>query len=153
MKENTFWEVRKKLEPKKEEKLSTIKNKDGKLIKYQKDMVEEYKSFYNTLFKKTNTSTMTGKKEEEKIKKQMKTVRENAAKQKPMRITKTDIQTAVKKLKKKKATDVEGWKNEMVMEGGEEMKESIRRMFNQICEKNEKPERWERMKMKVNIQK
>ena len=41
--------------------------------------------------------------------------------QEPLKIEKIDVENSCKKLKKKKAEDYEGWKNEMILYGGKEM--------------------------------
>lgn len=47
-----------------------------------------------------------------------------------MEFTREIIMKRIKKLKRKKAPDVDGWKNEMILDGGEDMVEAITMMFN-----------------------
>ena len=49
------------------------------------------------------------------------------------------------KLKRKKAQDRMGWKNEFILEGGEEMVKSLQKLFNRMSEENIIPKEWENM--------
>ena len=60
-----------------------------------------------------------------------------------------DIATACRRLKKRKAGDTENWKNELVLNGGEEMNVSLLKMANQILQTEETPNEWENMKIKA----
>ena len=53
-----------------------------------------------------------------------------AENQEPLEITKV-VEIAIKKLKRKKAAE-EKWTNEMILEGGDEMVNSIKYMFRDI---------------------
>ena len=53
----------------------------------------------------------------------------NPENQEPLEITKDLVEIAIKKLKRKKAADEEKWTNEMIVEGGDEMVNSITYMI------------------------
>ena len=55
-----------------------------------------------------------------------------AEKQIPLKIEKEQIEEIIHKLKKKKAEDYEGWRNELMIFGGNEMIKSLVRMFNKV---------------------
>ena len=60
-----------------------------------------------------------------------------------------DITKACKRFKKGKAGDSEEWKNEMILNGGIEMKKSLMKMTNQILEHETIPKQWDNMKIKA----
>ena len=64
--------------------------------------------------------------------KNMENVRMRGISQEPIQIEGGDIEKVIKTLKRKKAGDQEGWINEMIIEGGEEMVKSLRILFNRI---------------------
>ena len=70
------------------------------------------------------------------------------AKQQPMQIEQKTVVRVIKKLKRKKAGDDEGWTNEMIKEGGKEMIKSITHMFNRISREEILPKQWTQMKIK-----
>ena len=55
-----------------------------------------------------------------------------AENQEPLEITKDLVEIAIKKLKRRKAADEEKWTNEMILEGGDELVNSITYMFREI---------------------
>ena len=57
-------------------------------------------------------------------------------------IGKDDVENVFKKLKLKKAEDFDGWRNELILSGGEEMKESLILMCNMISKELTTPEQW-----------
>jgi len=54
----------------------------------------------------------------------------------------------IKKLKNKKAKDLEGWKNEYIKMAGKDLKDSMLRMYNTIIKSKKIPTQWKRMKIK-----
>ena len=82
------------------------------------------------------------------VEEKFKNIQSIAKEQEPLRITQEDITSTIKQLKKKKAADHLGWKNEMIIEGGEQMEISLGRIYNKIMEEGETPEEWEKMVIK-----
>ena len=68
--------------------------------------------------------------------------------QEPLKFEDEDIKKGIKLLKRRKAADCQGWKNEMIIHGGREMERSIKKMFNRILQENRVPKEWESMKIK-----
>ena len=78
----------------------------------------------------------------QEVNREIKIIQEKATQQEPLRVNKEDIEDVCKKLKRKKAEDYEGWRNELVLFGGEEMNKSLEMMFNKISECLMIPEQW-----------
>ena len=64
------------------------------------------------------------------------------------KVTISEIKKATKELKKKKAGDRSRMRNEMIIEGGEKIIESIHKMFNIIIRSQTIPEKWKQMTIK-----
>ena len=75
-------------------------------------------------------------------------IKKIATEQQPMHIEQKTVEKVIKKLKKKKAGDDEGWTNEKIKEGGTEMIKSITHMFNRISSEEILPKQWIRLKIK-----
>ena len=71
-----------------------------------------------------------------------------AENQEPLEITKDLVEIAIKKLKRKKAADEEKLTNEMILEGGDEMVNSITYMFREISVTQQIPNQWKTMRNK-----
>ena len=71
-----------------------------------------------------------------------------AENQEPLEITKDLVEIAIKNLKRKKAADEEKWTNEMIVEGGDEMVNSITYMFREISVTQQIPNQWKTMRIK-----
>ena len=65
-----------------------------------------------------------------------------------MEITSEAVARVIKKLKRKKASDREGWKNEMLLGGGAELQNQLKIMLNQIAKGEDIPEAWKKFRIK-----
>ena len=143
IKQESFWEFRKRIKGKKKEIKNAMKNKDGELKTGPEEIKEVYKVFYDDLFKVEVKSKDKIAKEKE-----MELMKERAKKQEPMELTEMEIRKTIKGLKRRKACDSEGWCNEILIEGGEEMVKSLNVLFNKILKEIEIPEEWEKVTVK-----
>ena len=57
VKEETFWEFRKKIRGKKKEQPHVMKDKEGKVVEERKEILKIYEEFYNELFKRKGSDT------------------------------------------------------------------------------------------------
>ena len=74
-----------------------------------------------------------------------------ASSQPPRITTREQIEEVVNKLNPKKAGDKQTWKNKIIIEGGEEMKCSLKKIVNKIDKQREIPEEWEEMEIKATL--
>lgn len=144
VKEDTFWEFRRKITGKKEEKPHTMVNSEGKIVEDKNEILLMFEKFYTDLFdkKELDKAVVT------KVDKEIKHITSVGEKQEPLIFTQKEICSAVKKLKNKKAADGRGWKNEMIKEGGPEMERSLCKIFNKIMKEMKTPKEWEEMEVK-----
>ena len=78
----------------------------------------------------------------------MREIEKKADQQEAITFTSDDIEKGIKKLKRNKAADMEGWRNELIIEGGKEMKKRILKMFNEITKSSKIPMEWQQLKIK-----
>ena len=104
-----------------------MENQEGKLVSTKEEILEVFKEFYDQLFEKEPVDDENVKNEiEEKVKR----IQERAKNQIPMKIEIDEIRKTARNLKNRKAGDSEGWKNETIKYGGEEMIKSLSFLYN-----------------------
>ena len=114
------------------------------------EILEAYKEYFEDLLTVTNKKTTLEENKDtvQKVEREFKDIIDRGKKQKPKKTNPEVVGTVVKELKRKKARDTYGWNNEMIMDGGLEMVESIRKMADVIQEKGETPNPWNYMTIK-----
>ena len=148
MKEETFWEFKRKLERKKNEGPNAMKNEKGERVEGKEEILKLYESFYKKLFKTKEARTSEEQDQENRINKKLNNIIQESKNQMPMMVGEEKIEKVVKELKRKKASDIDGWNNEMILEGGIEMTKSLTSMVNKVNVEGQIPEQWELMKIK-----
>ena len=102
-----------------------------------------YKEFYETLLEGIKAESAEELDQERIINERYCQIAEKAKYQKPIKITMTVVKNTIKCLKKGKAGDEYGWRNEILLYGGEIVQEGIMMMFNEVNEKERIPKQWE----------
>ena len=103
MKKATFWDFNRKLEREKEEQVTVMIDKDGKVMEGREGIMTVYEDFYKNLFKVKVANTNKEKDIEERIRTQMKELRGNE--QPPTEFEQKEIKRAIRQLKCSKAGD------------------------------------------------
>ena len=124
---------------------TAINDKDGNKIDTNEGIRKVYKDFYKELLSGNNATTEEEIDREKEVEELFQKVMEAGKLQRPIKVDDSDVREAIGNLKKKKAKDIQGWRNEIVIEGGEEMVISIKKMCNEIITKEELPIDWEEM--------
>jgi len=91
MKEETFWEFRKKFIGKKEESRITMKDEKGNIKDEKEDILNIYKDFYSKLFLKENSTTTEEKEQEKRVTDKLKTILADAEHQAPLKIEEKEV--------------------------------------------------------------
>ena len=141
MRDETFWEFRRRIKGRKKK---GMKNKEGKIIVDSEEVKGIYRNFYEELFEKPKWSDgeqVLRKKVEDRIR----DIKFEGIVQEKLVVTEEEVRQVIKKLKKKKAGDHEGWKNELIVAGGCEMVKSLAVLFNKLLENLVVPKQWEYM--------
>ena len=146
--ETTFWEFKRSLEKKKVEPVSAMRNEEGERKESKAEIIEIYERFYTKMFEKKVACSEDERNNESRINRKLEEITTEAKEQLPLKISQEKIRKQISKLKNKKAKDSDGWKNEMIKYGGEEMMVSIWKMTRKILNENEVPAQWERMTIK-----
>ena len=146
--EGTFWEFKRKLQKRKEETITAMKDTNGEMQNDNEKIIQIYQDFYQELFETKKSKTEEEKEAEENVEEKFQTIMNKADHQQPMKVRTDDIENEIKKLKNKKAGDKEGWTNEMLKNGGEEMERSIGKMFQKIHDAGTVPKQWDEMQIK-----
>ena len=146
----SFWEVKKKMERKRKEGAHAVKNKDGKLVTENNEILTAYKDYFEELLSITNRKTNLEENKEivEKVEKEFNEIIEKGKMQEPIKTSREVVAAVMKDLKRKKARDTFGWNNEMLLDGGNEMIESLRKMADAVQMTCSTPSPWNQMMIK-----
>ena len=142
--ETSFWEVKKEILGKRKCENKTINKENGERTCKKEEVLQTYKNFYEQLFK----SKERNQEKSSIIEKKLDKIIQSAKTQRPITIDDKDIEEGYKKLKRKKAEDFDGWKNELILAGGTEMKISLKHMCNKIFKDLITPEQWDHVIVK-----
>ena len=148
MDQGASWKLKNKMEVKKKEQKTAIKDGSGKILEDEDSIKQRYQEFYTDLLQTPVSETLEGKQREIEINEAFESILKIANYQDKRTIDIQNIIDAVKQLKRRKAGDSDGWQNEMILEGGTEMNYSILHMFNQILEDQKIPSQWKEMTIK-----
>ena len=145
-----FWKLAKRMKRKKEEVPHAVMSKDGKMITENQKILERYGEYYEDLLTTTNRKTEQPENQEvvEKVEEKFRRIKEEALKQQPKKTEVEQVQNIIKDLKRGKARDCYDWSNEMILDGGDEMTQSITKMADQVKATLEIPTQWNQMKVK-----
>ena len=147
---SNFLKVKKRMEKKRPEENHAVLNKDGVLVTEREEILTCYEKYFEDLLTTTNKRTEEERESQivKAVEEKFNKIMEEGRKQEPK---KTDIETVtrvVKGLKRKKARDNDGWNNEVMIDGGDEMVDSLIKMTDMVQEKAEIPKSWKEMTIK-----
>ena len=129
-------------------KVKTITNEEGVKIEDEDEMKDEFKNHYVTLLQKREAETPEEKEDEELVNKLISSLVKCTNNNNHITTTPEDVEEVVKTLKKKKAQDATGWRNEHMIFGGREMSVALAKIFTMIDRQKRTPKQWEMMKIK-----
>ena len=144
-----FWEVRKRIQGKREDPAYAMENKWGKMCDKPEEIKEIHKDWFKELLTMAPGKTELERQAEEVVDMAWRSMLEIAKNQPPQVTTREEVEDVVNKLKKKKAKDATSWRNEHITEGGEEMIVSLKKIVNQVDRQKEIPSDWEKMEIKA----
>ena len=144
-----MWEIVKKIKKKKEEPMTAIKSKDGKMIEDPEDIKARYLEHFVEILKNKPAETDLQKNQEELINTAFERILQIAEKKETILTTRDEVCGAVSELKRRKCKDKTGWKNEMILETGEDTIDSLHAMMNKMEKERYTPNQWSEMKIKA----
>ena len=147
-----IWQIKRQIN-RKEQIQKQIKSNTGVILTNYDDIIKEYENYYTQLLAPKQASTDAEKEVEEKIEKEFndicKKARDMALSKK---ISEQEVRDAVKEMKIKKAGDRNGWRNEWLKYGGDEIIKCLTKLFNQMEKELSIPQQWKNIKI-TSIQK
>ena len=144
-----MWEVMKQLKRRNNTPPSAIKNKKGEILEEPDKIKERYLEHFVELLQPPDATTDQGRNQEELINLVFEQIMEMAEKEPTMLTTESEIAEAKKELKRKKCKDGNGWNNEILLDGGEEMDKSLLKLFNRIEVDRKLPDDWKEVIIKT----
>ena len=144
-----MWEIVKKIKRKKEEPRTAVKSKDGAILEEPEQVKARYLEHFCEILKNKPATTEKEKKQEELIDIAFNRIIEIANNNETILTTRDEIETAVSQLKRKKCKDKTGWNNEIILESGKDMIDSLLAMMNKMEKERWTPKQWAEMKIKT----
>ena len=141
-----FWKYSRKRKNFGNTKAVTARN--GEVLESKELILEEYKQHYIELLSKKKAETKEEMENEQLVDKLIHSLMVCTNNDHHRKTTTEEIQKAKKELKRRKARDANGWTNEMMIDGGEEMDESLSILFTMMDEQKRQPNMWELIKIR-----
>ena len=145
----TFWEFRRRLQGRNKEILHTIEDENGNRYENREEIKNIYKKYFQELLKCSKATDEEGKETEDVVGTVIQGLKTLSDIAEIRSIGEEELQKVVSKLKKRKAKDCQNWNNELIIEGGEEIKQSLIKIYNVVNETQEPPREWNQMRIKT----
>ena len=126
----------------------TIRNEVGERIEDQSVIKEMYKEHYTKLLTPKKPVDIEEIRNEALVVQAIKNLQKISNLTVPKETTRDEIIKEITSLKLKKAKDSEGWQNEHLVYGGEEMALSLQKIYSMADVQQQIPDSWERMWIK-----
>ena len=143
---DAFWELMRRLQRRKQETGHAIINDEGIRIENKEEIKKEYIKYFNKLLTAEKPDHSNAESAVQRVMSGMELI---ASRTPPKMITSKEITDVVYKLKKRKAKDKEQWKNELMINGGDEMIKSLVKIFRIVDRRLKGPEPWNRVSIKT----
>ena len=143
----TFWKVRRRITGGKKEEMYAVEDESGERKEDPEEIKEVFRKYYDNLLNRRAREDQKGE-NDEVVETVMRGLQMISEKMEPQKITKKTIEEIVHGLKNRKAGDKSGWTNELLKWGGDEMVESLERIYKLVSVKQEIPREWEQMIIK-----
>ena len=144
----TFWDVRNKFVGRRCEAADVMEDENGVIQEDPEEIKEIHARYFENLLKRRESSTVEGKAAEETIKLVERGMEIIARKQRPQCTERDEVENIVNKLNVKKARDAGTWSNYDIKEGGNEMIESLHKIFLKMDKELDIANEWEAMEIK-----
>ena len=104
-----IWKIRDQMRGKKQETATAVYDEDGQPVEKQEDILRRYKDYFSNLLTINDPEGEEEKSIEEKVNYEFAKFLEKAKDSIPPEITKEEVMKAIKKIKRRKAGDRQGW--------------------------------------------
>ncbi len=144
-----MWEVIKHIRGRRDQVATAILSKDGEVLEEAEKIRSRYLEHFKEILAPTVAVTDQEKNQEEFINLIFSNIMKLANTMEPQLTKKEEIVEAIKELKRKKCKDAYGWNNEIVLEGGNEMVESLLYLFRRMETERFTPRQWHEVVIKT----
>ena len=144
----TFWEVRNKFFGRQADIADVMEDENGVIQDDPEEIKEIHARYFEKLLKRQGSTTNEGKAAEEAIDLVERGMEILAMKEKPQVTNRGDVESVVHKLNVKKARDIGTWSNLDIKEGGDEMIDSLCKIFRKMDSELDIVNEWELMEIK-----
>ncbi len=142
------WKVLEKVRRRNIEPPTAIKDKDGNLLEDASKIKERYLEHFLDILQPPKAESEEELKQEEIINMAFANIMEIADKETSL-TTIEEVEEAINELKTGKCKDGSGWNNEIIINGGKEMKTSIHKMINRMETEKKVPTQWNEVVVKT----
>ena len=136
------WEVLKRLRRKNTDPPTAIKDKKGNLLEGKEEIKNRYVEHFQEILKPPEARDIEEKMQEENINAAFENIVKIAHLRKKAVTTTEEVERAIKGMKKNKCSDEAGWRNELIMEGKDQMTLSLKKLFNRMEKEIVSPKQW-----------
>ena len=120
----------------------------GNIIEDEEKILARYRQYFENLLTKKEPDDEEEADIEKDVQSRFEDLLRKAKNHPPPPITSEEVRQAVKKNKRGKAADRQGWRSEWLIEGGEEMIKSLVILYNTIQTTGWIPQQWNEVKIK-----
>ena len=142
------WEVLNQVKGRREEKATAVTSKEGKIIEEPEEIMKRQKEYFLDLLTLKKCQSEEEAMIEQIVNEQFDSILEMESRLSPLFTTINEVEESIRELKEKKCADGAGWKNEIMIHGGEGMEECLLTLFNEMEKERCTPEDWNEMVIK-----
>ena len=128
---------------------SLVTTEDGRKTESREESIAEYEKHYSSLLEIRPAETQQEKDNELLVHRMIDSLIRATDNQNHRTTTAEEVEMAIKTIKRRKAADATGWRNELMMDGGEEVCKGLAKLFSMTDKKKTPPKQWENMKIKA----
>ena len=136
-----IWEIKRKV-TRATETPHSGKTSNGELMESRQGILGAYRTHYQNLLRIKVGKTELEKTTETMVEKQFKALSMRERESHRKEITKEIVKKAIKMMRNKRAPDRRGWRAEWLKNGGEEIENSLVKLFNRMERENTIPLQW-----------
>ena len=136
------WDVIKQVKGKKKETPSAVYDKNDKLLEDEDQIKERHKEYFSELLMPKESQTELQKEHEDLVNEFAERIILIGELTSIKQTSDEEIREAMKSMKRKKCADPEGWKNEIILDGGEPMVKCLGLMLKKIGAEKKIPKQW-----------
>ena len=145
----SVWEVMRKVKQKKNDPPTAVLDNEGNIIEEAEAIKDRYLEHFTSILKPPAAENEEESSQEKIIDIAFQNISLSLQKQEVTKTTASELDEAINELKKNKCKDEEGWCNEIIINGGDEVKQSLLKLFNRMESEKTLPKQWNDVMIKT----